>query len=87
MSSRPVNITGDTIAHMLRNKAKEDGCTLQQDKIHSKVVCFDFKVTLLTKQLLHKGFKSRISTVRFLACTKKKKRHKEECITKTFKWL
>lgn len=49
MSSRPVNITGDTIAHMLRNKAKEDGCTLQQDKIHSKVVCFDFKVTLLTK--------------------------------------
>lgn len=49
MSSRPVNITGDTIAHMLRNKAKENGCTLQQDKIHNKVVCFDFKVTLLTK--------------------------------------
>lgn len=47
MASRGVDITTDKMAHLLRNKAKENGCKMLLEKI----VCLDFKVTLPSKQL------------------------------------
>lgn len=37
MAARGVNVTTDPMAHLLTNKAEENGCRMVQDKI----VCFD----------------------------------------------
>lgn len=82
MASGGVNITTDSMAYLLRNKAKEDGCEMLQDKI----VLILKSPYLVSSYSIRVGFNSSMSKLCVCMHTQKVLKN-TKTVTKPLKWL